>query len=72
MSNYDLDVLDPGERAEVKCPTPNGISVEVLFKLVSELKLNFVIVGASVLEFAGNKPEAVAKARSILEVLFTP
>ncbi|MEL7331242.1 MAG: arginase family protein [Cyanobacteria bacterium J06560_2] len=49
--HLDLDVLDPQVFPYTACPTPKGINLESLSVLLTDLKCNFEIVGASVLEF---------------------
>jgi len=55
--HLDLDVIEPIEFPHVACPTPNGIFIDRLKRLLKGLKSNFNIVGLSVLEFLPNHPK---------------
>jgi len=48
--HLDLDVVDPKQFSSVACPTPNGIYIDNLCRLIVELRENFEIVGSSLLE----------------------
>lgn len=49
--HLDLDVIDPADFPHVACQTPQGIEIERLKQLLSELIDSHEIVGASILEF---------------------
>jgi arginase len=50
--HLDLDVLDPSEFASTCYPTPNGLSVAGLLKLLQVLGGHFNVVGFTLTEFA--------------------
>lgn len=52
--HIDLDVIDPLEFLDVKCPTHQGISLQVLTKFLSTIEKVGNIVGGSVVEFVPN------------------
>jgi arginase len=58
--HLDLDVLDPKAFPHVACPTPDGISINKLEKLLIDLDRNFDVIGASVLEFLPTHPGSLA------------
>lgn len=68
--HIDLDVLDPNEFPNVKCPTPQGMSVEKLLNSVQQLKKNFSVVGASVVEFSPKEDGKIDVVKSIVKELF--
>jgi len=52
--HIDLDVIDPLEFPDVKCPTNQGISLHILTKFLSSIKNVGNIVGGSVVEYVPN------------------
>lgn len=68
--HLDLDVLDPVEFPDIKCPTVRGISVEKLINLIRELKNNFTVVGGSVVEFSPKEDKNIEVVKSLVKELF--
>jgi arginase len=66
--HLDLDVLDPQQFPFVKCPTPEGVSFEALLRLVNELKVNFEILGFSLVEFCPIRNEGVRNLEELIEL----
>ncbi len=48
--HLDLDVIDPGEYADVACPTPEGLSVKHVVSLLTALSQKFHVAGATLTE----------------------
>jgi arginase len=65
--HLDLDVLDPQQCPFVKCPTPGGISLEILLTLLNQLKKNFQLVGFSIVEFSPASNDDVEKIDDLIE-----
>ncbi len=67
--HLDLDVIDPNELPDVKCPTANGISIDQAQQLVAYLKNKFNVVGGSIVEYTPKSdsvdPQVVKLAKSI-------
>lgn len=65
--HLDLDVIDPVDFPHVACPTQNGIHPNNLRKLLLDLKENFEIVGASILEFCPSQSaqSAISASQSV-------
>jgi arginase len=60
--HIDLDVLDPSEFPNVKCPVSRGLRLETLRSLIQSIKNNSQVVGCSILEFVANRDEASTPA----------
>jgi arginase len=67
--HVDLDVLDPAAFASVACPTPGGLDRAALETLLTGLRQRRDVVGASVVEFAGDDEEEARWARSLFDRL---
>jgi arginase len=65
-------VLDPNEFPHVACPTPDGLSLDLLKLLLRQLKADYDIVGFSILEFMPvlPAPKAADEIAEILNSLF--
>lgn len=48
--HIDLDVLDPRNYNNVKCPTENGIELDVLYDILNAIVANSKVVGMSLVE----------------------
>lgn len=64
--HLDLDILEPTEFPHVACPTPNGICIENLYTLLTELQHRFTVVGSSVLEFLPVESKTMTVSKAIL------
>lgn len=67
--HVDLDVLDPEEFASVSVPTKSGLTKDQLMSFLSTLHEQYTIVGGSVTEFTGQRPEEVSIAGDIFKVM---
>jgi arginase len=65
--HLDLDVTEPREVPSVACPTPDGVGVEALLRVLSALSREVEIVGASVVEALFEGPSIPPDVRPILE-----
>ena len=70
--HIDLDVIDPKYFPYVKCPTPNGITVGTLIKLIKTLKNNLTVVGHSILESTSLNKSSTTVVNSVIKSLFNP
>lgn len=68
--HLDLDVLDPKEFSDVKCPTSFGLSIKTLLSQINKLKSNFRIVGASIVEYSTDKDECDSRLVELAKLLF--
>lgn len=64
--HIDLDVLDPIEYRNVKCPVKNGMAIDELLESVRYLKSKMNVVGMSVLENTETGKKRLAKIRELL------
>lgn len=67
--HIDLDVLDPKYFPFVKCPTPNGVTPQTLIRLIKALKINFTVVGQSLLEATQIKKLSINMIKNIVKAL---
>ncbi len=67
--HIDLDVLDPREYQNVKCPAPGGMSIERVAHLIGVIGESHRIVGASVLENMETDPAKLSALGPILDAL---
>jgi arginase len=65
--HLDLDVLDPSEFASTCYPTPNGLSVAGLLKLLEMLQKDLHVVGFTLTEFAPINATDINVVKRILE-----
>ena len=65
--HIDLDVLDPSEYPNVKCPSGGGIPLETMSLLLNEIFARRQVVGMSLLENTGTNPGVLARLEPILE-----
>lgn len=65
--HIDLDVLDPGEYKNVKCPSNKGYSVNDLARIIRNIRENRNIVGMSLLENTEDNPEKLRILDELLE-----
>lgn len=65
--HIDLDVLDPAEYKNVKCPVKNGLSIEVLEESAKLMIEKMNVVGISILENTETKESEIDKLHRILE-----
>ena len=65
--HLDLDVLDPSEFASTCYPTPNGLSVPGLLKLLKLLQKDLNVVGFTLTEFAPANDTDIETLKRILE-----
>jgi arginase len=66
--HLDLDVLDPEDYPNVKCPEPGGLGVASLAATLRALAASGRLVGMSVLENTATGPERLALLEGIFEV----
>ena len=66
----DLDAIDPLEFPFVKCPTADGLSIELLSKLLQQLSSRFNLVGFSITEFAPFKKQGLEKITELVDKMF--
>jgi arginase len=52
--HIDMDVLDPGEYPHVKHPTPHGLTLKTLEKILLELASSFHVAGLGLMEFTAD------------------
>jgi arginase len=64
--HVDLDVIDPLEFENVKCPAKNGFRISEIVKILKNLKANNEILGISILE---NTEKDELKLNSLKEVI---
>jgi arginase len=67
--HLDLDVLEPNEFASTCYPTPNGLSISGLLKLLEILQKELNVVGFTLTEFAPVKDADIDIVRRILGTL---
>ncbi|HZG14868.1 MAG TPA: arginase family protein [Candidatus Bathyarchaeia archaeon] len=65
--HLDLDVLDPEEFAETKCPVTNGIRFSELLQLLNELHDTFQVVGYSLVEYAPKNPQNLRILKQLVD-----
>jgi arginase len=65
--HIDLDVLDPNEYSNVKCPAKNGLYVNKLCELVELINNNYNVVGYSILESIENNLSNLKKIDRLFE-----
>ena len=65
--HIDLDVLDPIEYRNVKCPVKNGMSIPELVESIRYIKGKMNVVGMSILENTATGTKKIAAIRDILE-----
>lgn len=68
--HVDLDVLDPYEFPNVKCPVAQGLSLECLIELICQIKNNFSIIGAAIVEFSPKEERSIEAVTTIVHELF--
>jgi len=68
--HLDLDVIDPNELPDVKCPTPDGIPLDKVQKILTYLKNNFNVVGGSVVEYTPKRSDIHPKILELTRSLF--
>jgi arginase len=66
--HIDLDVLDPAEYPNVKCPAPGGISIAELAALVARAMTGSKVVGMSILENLATDRETIARLDPLFEL----
>lgn len=64
-----LDVIEPKDFPHVACPTPNGIYMDALKKLLIELSEKFDCVGFSILEFMPHNSQATEDVKKIVKLI---
>jgi arginase len=69
--HIDLDVLDPAAYAGVECPAPCGLTVPELADLVEAIKLEYDVVGMSILENIFTEESELLTLKPLLRVLET-
>lgn len=67
--HLDLDVLEPTEFASLSYPTPDGLSLEGLIKLLETLYKRFEVVGLTLTEFMPKEKGDLAKVQKILDAV---
>lgn len=65
--HIDLDVIDPNEYRNVKCPAKEGVGISRVADAMGLIKSCREIVGISVLENTETNPREVAKLKPILQ-----
>jgi arginase len=68
--HVDLDVIDPEEYRNVKCPAKGGIAIARVAGLIAEIKKRCTVVGISLLENMETNERQLEKLRPILDVAF--
>ena len=66
----DLDAIDSLEFPFVKCPTADGLSIELLSELLQQLSSYFNVVGFSITEFAPLKKQGLEKITELVNKMF--
>jgi arginase len=66
--HLDLDVLDPAEYPNVKCPAPGGIAIAELAALIARTMSCAKVVGMSILENLAADQGTIAKLEPIFEL----
>ncbi|MCG8568939.1 MAG: arginase family protein [Spirochaetes bacterium] len=69
--HIDLDVLDPQEYKNVKCPALNGLSIAEVKLLIDKIKQNHQIVGVSLLENTETSLNEIKKIDDIIQAGLT-
>lgn len=68
--HLDLDVIDPLEISDVKCPSPNGVGFEKLKEMLTQLKSKYNIVGASLVEYAPKTKKIDERVSELSRIIF--
>lgn len=68
--HLDLDVIDPEELPDVKCPTANGLSFSRIQELVTTLKKNFNVVGGSLVEYTPKQGVTDKRVVNLAKLIF--
>ena len=70
--HLDLDVLEPAEFTSLSYPTPNGLSLSGLIRLLKTLYKRFGVVGVTLTEFTPKEAGDLNKVRRILAAASAP
>lgn len=70
--HIDLDVLDPREFRNVKCPAPGGMSIECVAHLIGLIKKRHHVAGVSLLENMETDPARLRALDPIIDALIDP
>jgi len=65
--HIDLDVLDPSEYQQVKCPVRNGMTIEMLVKSVRKIKEYMNVVGISIVENTETDQDKLNKLKPLID-----
>ncbi len=68
--HLDLDVIDPNELLDVKCPTANGISFDQVQQMLAHLKKNYNVVGGSIVEYVPKKSDVDPRILELTKSIF--
>lgn len=66
--HIDLDVIDPTELPGVKCPSPGGMELDMLYRILLELQGCFSLVGMSLLEYSSTDAANIDKLERFIEL----
>jgi arginase len=66
--HLDLDVLDPAEYPNVKCPAPGGIAIAEAATLIARAMSSAKVVGMSILENLAADRDSLARLEPIFEL----
>ncbi|HXU47391.1 MAG TPA: arginase family protein [Thermoanaerobaculia bacterium] len=66
--HLDLDAIDPADFPHTACPTPNGLRIDALMRLLRALDSSFDLVGLCLTECTAPTPREVEPLRPLLEL----
>lgn len=66
--HIDLDVLDPKQYSNVKCPTDSGLSIEELYGSIQSIKNQMEVVGLSIVENTELDTKKIMKLNKIIDI----
>jgi arginase len=66
--HLDLDVLEPTVFTALKCPSPDGITPNVVADLIQQLITTFTVVGLSLTETIATSPTEICPIEPILSI----
>ena len=65
----DLDIIDPSLYQHTKCPENDGVRIDEIETLISQLQNDFEIVGYGICESIASKNEQLFPIQNILKMI---